>query len=136
MRLPSKIVNRKSYVFLLFVLGATIACFINKLSKEYPYHLSFEACVYSSMEKTPANCAENLLRIRVRASGFYIMKHLSSPLHLDIDIKKTKAVRTLINDQVEYHIPTNAIQNPIIEAIGSEVKVEHIITESLLFESD
>lgn len=136
MRLPSKIVNRKSYVFLLFVLGATVACFINKLSKEYPYQLSFTACVYSSTEKTPANCAENLLRIRVRASGFSIMKHLSRPSRLNIDIKRTKAVHTLIDDQVEYHIPTSAIQSAIIEAIGSDIKVEHIITESLLFESN
>ncbi|MDR2448682.1 MAG: hypothetical protein LBD52_01835 [Prevotellaceae bacterium] len=137
MRLPSKIINRKSYVFLLFVLGATGACFINKLSKVYPYQLSFTACVYSSTEKTPANCAENLLKIRVRASGFYIMKHLTRSPRLNIDIKKTKAVRTLIEDQVEYNIPTSAIQGSIREAIGSEgIEVDHIITESLLFESD
>ena len=137
MRLPSKIINRKSYVFLLFVLGATGACFINKLSKEYPYQLSFTACVYSSTEKTPANCAENLLKIRVRASGFYIMKHLTRSPHLDIDIKRTKAVHTLIEDQIEYSIPTSAIQNSIIEAIGSDgIQVEHIITEALLFESN
>jgi hypothetical protein len=126
-------------VFLLFVLGATIACFINKLSKEYPYQLSFTACVYSSTEKTPANCAENLLRIRVRASGFYIMKHLIRPSRprLDIDIKRTKAVHTLINDQVEYHIPTNAIQSAIMEAVLNEgITVDNIITESLLFESN
>jgi hypothetical protein len=137
MHLPSKIVTRKSYVFLLFVLGATGACFINKLSKEYPYQLSYTACVFSSTEKTPANCAENLLRIRVRASGFYIMKHLSRPSRLNIDIKRAKAVRTLINDQVEYTRPPSAIQGAIMEAIGSEgIKAEHIITESLLFESD
>ena len=137
MHLPSKIITRKSYVFLLFVLGATVACFLNKLSKEYPYQLSFTACVFSSTEKTPANCAENLLRIRVRASGFYILKHLSRPSRLNIDIKRTKAVRALINDQVEYNIPTSTIQGPIMEAIGSEgIKVEHIITESLLFESE
>jgi hypothetical protein len=137
MRLPSKIVTRKSYVFLLFILGATIACFTNKLSKEYPYQLSFTACVYSSTEKIPANCAENLLRIRVRASGFYIMKHLKRPSRLNIDIKRAKVEHTLIDDQVEYNIPTNAIQGAIMEAILSEgIKVEHIITEALLFESN
>jgi hypothetical protein len=93
--------------------------------------------VYSSTEKTPENCAENLLKIRVRANGFYILKHLSRPSRLNIDIKRTKAVHTLINDRVEYHIPTNAIQNAIIEAVGNDgIKVEHVVTESLLFESD
>jgi hypothetical protein len=137
MRLPNNIVSRKSYVFFLFILGATVAFFINKLSKEYPYQLSFTACVHSSTEKTPANCAENLLRIRVRATGFYIMKHLSRPARLTIDIKGTKAVRTLMNDRVEYNIPTSAIQVPIVEAVGNEgIKVEHILTEALLFESN
>jgi hypothetical protein len=93
--------------------------------------------VYSSTEKTPANCAENLLRIRVRATGFYILKHLNRPSRLNIDIKRAKAVRTLINDQVEYNMPTNIIQGPIIEAVGNEgIRVEHIITEVLLFESN
>ncbi|MDR3184880.1 MAG: hypothetical protein LBT49_05690 [Prevotellaceae bacterium] len=137
MRLPSKIISRKSYVFLLFVLGAAVAFFINKLSKEYPYQLSFTACVYSSTEKTPANCAENLLRVRVRATGFYIMKYLNRPAQLHIDIKRVKATRTLINDHVEYNIPTSAIHGPIIEAVGNEgIKVEHILTETLLFENN
>jgi hypothetical protein len=93
--------------------------------------------VYSSTEKTPTNCAENLLRIRVRASGFYIMKHLKRPQRLNIDIKRAKVEHTVVNDQEEYHIPTNAINGSIMEAIGSDgIKVEHIITESLLFESN
>jgi hypothetical protein len=95
--------------------------------------LSYPVCVYSSTAKTPLNCAENLLKVSVRASGFYIMNHHASPLQLDIDIKRMR----LKQEQTEYSIPISAIQGSIIDAISnSGVKVEHIITESLLFEKN
>jgi hypothetical protein len=133
----SKKSTRRGFVFLFFLFAAIIAWFINKLSKEYPYQLSFTACVYSSTDKASSSCANNLLQVRLRAKGFYIMKHLSIPTRLNIDIKNVRPMRTLIDDHIEYSIPTRSIQGAIITAISSEgVTVEHVITESLFFDSN
>ncbi len=88
MSLRNKPFNRKTPVFLICLLIAATAWFINKLSKEYTYDLPYSVCVYSSTKTMSPDCATNTLYVRVKAKGFYIMRHLLSSETLDIDVKR------------------------------------------------
>ncbi len=133
----SKPFNRKIPAFLICLLIAATAWFINKLSKEYTYDLPYSVCVYSSANTMTPNCATNVLYVRVKANGFYIMQRMHSPTKLELDVKRLKPTRHVNeNNVVEYVLPTKLLQNIIKDAIGNAVQIETIVTKNLTFESN
>ncbi len=137
MSLQSKLFNRKTPAFLICLLIAATAWFISKLSKEYTYDLPYNVCIYSSINTASSNCATNVLYVRVKAKGFYVMQHMYSPVKLEIDVKRLKPTRHVNeNNVVEYVLSTKLLQNTIKEAIGNAVQVEMIVTKNLTFENN
>jgi hypothetical protein len=82
----------------------------------------------------PTICAENPVKVSVKASGFHILRHRSDS-QLTIDIKRVK-LRLSATDTTKYNIPVSDIQSSLTEAVNNEgIKVEHIITKTLLFDT-
>jgi len=131
---PNKIFNRKLFVFFLCLVIATIVWSINKLTKDYTFDLPYKVCIYSSTNTTEPMCANNVMYVRVVASGFYILKKRIKVEELTIDIKRIRLSRTVDENNVsEYILPTALILNAVKEIVGNAVRMEAIVTEELSF---
>ena len=77
--------------------------------------------------------SEDLLIMRVNATGFYILKHrFLKKSHLTITLEP-KYLHSSIDDPDRFNVYSNEIRDKIAIELGNDVNIEYFTTESLSF---
>lgn len=81
--------KRKVKVFLIFLLCASLAWFINKLSQTYTGNTTFHITYINIPTKFLfANTPKKELRVRLTAAGFQFLGYHLKPKHMTLDVSK------------------------------------------------
>ena len=81
--------KRKVKVFLLFLLCASLAWFINKLSQTYTSNTTFNVTyVNIPSEFLLANTPKKELQVRLKAAGFQFLGYHLKPKEIQLDVSK------------------------------------------------
>ena len=126
--------GREWLLLLLSVLLAFIIWMLHNLSQDYSVFLEYNVrTTLTEVGKVQKTLSNDVLMIRGKAEGYYILKQrIGKRPVLDIDISKDKLV---LKDSVTnlYQVDCENIRGSIVEALGSEVELEFIVTSTLDF---
>jgi len=126
-------VDRKYYVFGLFLVIATILWFLNALSKKYTTILDYPV-VYKEIpnDKMLTNDPPATIKIKVNARGFKLLQHILSHKPNPVVINITDANQYKLDPNQSF-ISTRNYTDKISDQLSSEIQVENILTDSLFF---
>lgn len=126
--------GREWLLLLLSVLLAFIIWMLHNLSQNYSVFLEYNVRTsVTEVGKVQKTLSNDVLMIRGKAEGYYILKHrFGKRSTLDINISKDKLV---LKDSITnlYKVDCESIRGAIVEALGSEVELEFIVTSTLDF---
>ncbi len=126
--------GREWLLLLLSLLLAFFIWFIHNLSLTYPAFLEYRVEVKSNIiGRSLTSTSDDVLIVRGKADGFYILKQRiqkRSLITLTVDSKKFH-IKDKSNDI--FYANSSDLKGDIIEAIGNDVDIEFIMTETLNF---
>lgn len=125
--------DRKELLLLLLsILLAFIIWLLHSLSLQYSVFLEYNVELNSSLEgRVRSSVSENVLIVRGRSDGYYILRQR-------IGRRKTLRVQASpanirYREGDVFYVRCEEIKSNIVEALGSNVDLEFIVTESLDF---
>jgi hypothetical protein len=123
--------------WLLLLLSLLLAFFIwsvHNLSLRYSVYLQYHLEVKSNMEgRALESESEDLLIMRVNATGFYILQHRFLKQSLISISLEPKFLHKNENDPNTFIVYSNEIRDKIEFDLGNDVNIEYFTTESLAF---
>lgn len=134
-----KFFSKKGGDLIIFIISLLLAFFmwsIQKLSQEYTTLLKYNVSINTSLPgRAQTSNAMDVVLIRGRASGFYILKHIyATPEEVSIKLNAdTKQLVKLKGREDIFFIRSNDIKNIIQEELGVDIKLENIATDTLFF---
>lgn len=123
----------KEWLSLLFsLLLAFFIWSVHNLSLDYSVYLQYKMEVRANMEgRAMESESEELLILRVKASGFYIIQHRIWKNHrLSVSLEP-KYMHPVDDNPDGFVVYTNEIKDKISAELGDDVEVEFITTESI-----
>lgn len=126
----------KRFTFLFFLLLSTILWFLNALSREYSDKLDYPIrYVNFPPDFVLLNKPPNELSLDVKAYGYSLFYHKITPdvLPLHVDFSKTPLRQLTFGDTMSYFIESGYLQNEIASQISSEIKLNDIKPDSIIF---
>lgn len=125
--------DRKEWLLLLLsLLLAFIIWLLHSLSLQYSVFFEYNVDLTSSLEgRSRSSASEDLLIVRGRSEGYYILRQR-------IGRRKTLKVSAPVTalaqkDGDVFSVGCESIKSNIVEALGGNVELEFIVTDSLDF---
>lgn len=134
-----KLVKRGGRDWIILIFSLFLAFFmwsIQKFSQDYSAYIQYKISLNSPMEGRVQNAlSENLLVVRGKSSGFYILQHKYSGedaqvLNLSAEQKQ---LRRIVGSPDKYYVLSSDIKSKIQEALGDEFQLESFTTDTLYF---
>ncbi len=129
--------RKEWHMLLLSLLLAFIVWLIHSLSLTYSVFMEYNVHLTSSLEsRVRSSLSEDVLIIRGKADGYYILKHRfgkRSTLNVSADANYVTKSDTAADDD-RFYVRCEQIKGNIVDALGSAVELEFIVTESMDFE--
>lgn len=124
--------RKEGLLLLLSILLAFIVWLLHSLSLQYSVFLEYNLEITASLQgRVRSSVSEDVLIIRGKSDGYYILKQR---------IGKRKTLRAQVSSESLQHkdgdvfsVKCEDIKGNIVEALGSNVQLEFIVTESLDF---
>ncbi len=122
-------------MLLLSLLLAFIIWLIHCLSLTYSVFLEYNVDLTSSLEgRARTSLSEDVLVVRGKADGYYILKHrFSKRSTLNVTADAGQVLKSE-GDNDRFYIKCEQVKGNIVDALGSSVELEFIVTESMEFE--
>lgn len=133
-----KLFKRGGRDWIILIFSLFLAFFmwsIQKLSQEYSAYIQYKVSLNSSMEgRAQSAVSENLLVVRGKSTGFYILQHKydgenAQVLNLNAEPKQLRRVA----DSDKYYVLNTDLKAKIQEALGDEFQMESFTTDTLYF---
>ncbi len=131
-----KVKSRKEWhLLVLSLLLAFIVWLVHVLSLQYSVFLEYNVNLTSSLEgRARTSLSEDVLVIRGKADGYYILQHrVSGNKTIDVTVDPNY-VHKSEGDNDRFYVNCEQIKGNIIDALGSSVQMEFSATESMKFE--
>lgn len=127
---PSISFTQKQYVFALFLGVSTFFWFMTNLSKEYetiiPYQVTYKNLPkFKLFQTVPSSFVE----LRVKGSGFQLLKEQVFSKELSIDLKFVRK-----KQKYRYFLKTNSNQKIVENQMNRAVKLISFVSDSLFFD--
>ncbi len=104
------------------------------LSAEYSVYFHYKVDLATNLEgRVSSSRSEDLLMLRGKATGFYIIKHRYGNKNLVTMDIEDKHLHPLEGDDNKFYIVGREVREKIIEALSADVAVEYIATEFITF---
>ncbi len=127
--------RKEWYLLFLSLLLAFIVWLVHVLSLPYSVLLEYRVNLISSLEgRARSSLSEDVLIIRAKSEGFYILQHRISKKEAVSVTVDAAHIHKSEGDNDRFHVNCEQIKGSIIDAIGSDVELEFIVTESMNFE--
>ena len=127
---PSISFTQKQYVFALFIGVSTFFWFMTNLSKEYetiiPFQVSYTNLPKSKLFQTTPN---SIVQLRVKGSGFQLLKEQMSSNQLSIDLKSVRK-----KQKYRYFLKTITNQRGIETQMNRAVQLVSFVKDTLFFD--
>ncbi|HCT93786.1 MAG: hypothetical protein A2X19_05690 [Bacteroidetes bacterium GWE2_39_28] len=128
--------GRKILLFLFCLFLAFIIWSVHKLSGNYSHFFQYKIVVKSSLPgRSGESASEQMISIRGRASGFYILQQRygrkSKTLHIS---PESRFFRRNPGDNDKFYILSNDVRAMIIESLGDKVILEYINSDTINLE--
>lgn len=121
--------------WVIFLISLLLSCFVwalHVLSLDYMAFLQYRVTVTTDMVGySPAAVADELLLVRGKAAGYYILKakgFRSGPMNLQIEVDKSAMTH---NNDDSFTLPVQSIREQVMEALGEHIVIDFFDTESL-----
>lgn len=121
--------------WVIFLISLLLSCFVwalHVLSLDYSAFLQYRVTVSTDMVGySPSAVADELLLVRGKAAGYYIMKARGfrrRPMDLQIEVDKAEMIH---NNDDSFSLPVQAIRERVMEALGEHIVIDFFDTESL-----
>ena len=126
--------RRTGLIFLLSLLIAFSIWLLHNLSLPYSVFIEYAVDVNTSMEgRAQRSESSDLLIIRGKADGYYILRQrFGRPKVLNVTVDPSSLVQYPDREDL-FHVSCESIKGAIVEALGSNVELEFIVTQSLDF---
>ncbi len=126
----------KRFTFLFFLLLSTILWFLNALSREYADRVDYPIrYINYPKDFVLLNQPPEELQLDVKAFGYSLFYHKITPdlMPLRVDFGKTPLRLLRGGDTLSYFIESNYLQSEISNQISSEIKLNGIKPDSIIF---
>ncbi len=128
--------SRKEWSLLfLSLLLAFIVWLMHVLSLQYSVLLEYKMDLSSSLEgRARSSVSEDVLIVRGKADGYYILQHRvgrNDAINVTADAAQ---IHKAEGDNDRFYVNCEQIKGNIIDAIGSSVELEFVVTDSMSFE--
>ncbi len=134
-KLRKKEKERSEWIIMLVSL--ILAFFIwsmYNLSADYSVYFHYKVNITSNLEgRVSSSRSEDILMLRGKATGFYILKHRYGNRNLVTLALEEKQIHSVEGDDNRFYIMGSEVREKIIEALSSDVSVEYIATELMSF---
>ncbi|OJV19506.1 MAG: hypothetical protein BGO30_06430 [Bacteroidetes bacterium 41-46] len=127
--------GRQILLFLFCLFLAFIIWSIHKLSESYTVYMQYKVTASVGLEGRSSEAdSENLLIVRGKATGFYIIQHRFSGVESRVRISPDRrAVRKRAGVKDGFFILVKDVNEKLIQSFGNNVFVESFTTDSLFF---
>lgn len=131
-------VDQRLFIFLFFLFISATFWFLSVLSKSYTTQIDYpvkytqlpESRILVGKEKLPQK-----LKLRVTAFGFTLLRHKITTQILPIEMAvNTLKLEPIPNDSTRYFLLTALAKEEIARQIGSDMKINKILPDSLIFQ--
>lgn len=127
--------GRRVLLFLFCLFLAFVVWSVHKLSGNFSTYFNYRVVASTQINGKYAEAvSENLLTLKVRAGGFYILKQKFSKdlpsLSLSLDYRQ---LRSIPESTGQYSLNVRNCQEIIREAIGESIEIEAFASDTLLF---
>ena len=123
-------------IFIISLLFAFFMWEIQKLSQDYSSYFNYYILINTNIPGYSQNStSDDVLVVRGRASGFYILKQNYTSINnkiieLDIDPRLVHKINSFPD---KFYINSQDIKNRVQEYIGDDLQLEGFITDTLFF---
>jgi len=127
--------GRQVLLFLFCLFLAFIIWSIHKLSGDYSIYLNYRVCVSTDYQgKSSAAYSENLLILKGRANGFYILKqrYLRGEETLYLQVEKS-FFKKMPDTDAGYFLLSSNIRDKLSENFGKNIEIERLAVDTLFF---
>jgi len=127
--------GRRILLFLFCLFLAFVIWSVHKLSGEFSTYQNYRVYLKTQIKgKDVEALSENPLTLKIRAGGFYLLKHKFTgdlpSLYLKTEYKYLKKVPGKTG---YYSLSTSVSREKIYEALGGSIEIETVAVDSLLF---
>lgn len=125
--------DRKEWLLLLLsLLLAFIVWLIHSLSLQYSVFLEYSVTLSTSIEgRSRTATSDDILIIRGRSEGYYILRQrIGRRKNLTVTVLPSNVVH---KDGDTFSVNCETVKGNIVEALGGNVNLEFIVTESMDF---
>jgi len=127
--------GRQVLLFLFCLFLAFIIWSIHKLSGDYSIYLNYKVHVTTDLQGRDAEAfSSNLLTLKGRASGFYILQQRyikgGESIYIQVDRRLFKRTPSAKDG---YYLLSSGIRDKLSESFGENFEIEHFSVDTLFF---
>ena len=128
--------GRQILLFLFCLFLAFVIWSVHKLTGNYSHVFQYNVIVKSSLPgRTEESASEDMISIRGRASGFYILQQRYGRKSKNLYISpENRFVRKISGDGDMFYILSNDVRAMIVESLGDKVLLEYISSDTISLE--
>lgn len=125
--------GRQMLLFLFCLFLAFVIWSVHKLSFDYSHLFQYNVIVKSTLPGRSGDAvSDNLLTVRGRASGFYILQQKYGVRGKNLYISPdNKFLRRVPGEQDRFYILSGEIRDIISEGLGDKVTLEYISSDTI-----
>ncbi|MDD4057440.1 MAG: hypothetical protein PHO95_00900 [Bacteroidales bacterium] len=127
--------GRQILLFLFCLFLAFIIWSIHKLSESYTVYMQYRVTASAGLDGRSSEAdSENLLMVRGKATGFYILQHRFTSKESSLKILPERRLvkrRTGVRDG--FFVLVKDVNDKLIQSLGNNVFVESFTTDTLFF---
>ncbi len=127
--------GRRVLLFLFCLFLAFVIWSVHKLSGDFSTYQNYRVHLKTQIKGKEAEAlSENPLTLKIRAGGFYLLKHKFTGDWPSLYIKtEYKHLKKIPGKTGYYSLSTSFSRENIREALGETIEIETIAIDSLLF---
>ncbi len=126
--------GRQVLLFLFCLFLAFIIWSIHKLSADYSTYLTYRVHVSANLQGRASDAlSNNLLTLKGRSSGFYILQHRYLKGEESVYIQVNRRLLKASSSSDEYFLLTSDIRDKLGESFGENLTIENFSVDTLFF---
>ncbi len=127
--------RKEWHMLLLSLLLAFVIWLVHSLSLQYSVFLEYSVNLTSSLEgRARSSLSEDVLIVRGKADGYYILKHrVSKRSTINVTADADYLIK-MDGDNDKFYINCEQVKGNIVDALGSDIELEFVVTERMEFE--
>ncbi|MCK9305137.1 MAG: hypothetical protein PHV14_11685 [Bacteroidales bacterium] len=127
--------GRQVLLFLFCLFLAFVIWSVHKLSGDFSTYFNYRVHLKTVINGRDAEAvSENLMTLRIRAGGFYILKQKFTrewpSVFLNVDYRQLNRVP---GNEGHYSLISTNLRENIREALGESIVMESVVSDTLLF---